>query len=235
MVAIAVVEDGDREAAELTHCLKKYEAEHNEKFSYARFCDATSFLEYRESVDIVFLDIMLPDITGIEAARMLRKFNDKTIIIFVTNMAQFAIQSYEVDAFDYILKPVTYDRITKKLNTALGIIRAKTDKMLVISQSGGFVQISSDQVYYIEVRGHKLCYHTEKGRFSEYGSLGELEEQLREMNFMRCNSCYIVNPKYISSVSGLIVKMMNGDELKISQPKRKSFIDSLTFWMRQGK
>ena len=55
------------------------------------------------------------------------------------------------------------------------------------------------------------------------------------MNFMRCNSCYLVNPKYISSVSGLIVKMMNGDELKISQPKRKSFIDSLTLWMRQGK
>ena len=136
----------------------------------------------------------------------------------------------------YLFLPVLfYDRITKKLNTALGIIRAKTDKMLVISQSGGFVQISSDQVYYIEVRGHKLCYHTEKGRFSEYGSLGELEEQLREMNFMRCNSCYLVNPKYISSVSGLIVKMMNGDELKISQPKRKSFIDSLTLWMRQGK
>ena len=153
----------------------------------------------------------------------------------MTNMAQFAIQSYEVDAFDYVLKPVTYERVTKKLDKALAMISAHTDKVLVISQPNGFAQIPSESVYYIEVRGHKLSYHTDKGKLTEHGSLGELENTLRDMNFLRCNSCYLVNPKYISSVTGMMVKMVNGDELKISQPKRKSFIDSLTRWMRQSK
>ena len=235
MVSIAIVEDGDKEAAALTRCLERYEKENCARFSYVRFSDAMSFLEYREAVDIVFMDIMLPNISGIEAARQLRKFNDTTIIIFVTNMAQFAIQSYEVDAFDYVLKPVTYERVTKKLDKALAMISAHTDKVLVISQPNGFAQIPSESVYYIEVRGHKLSYHTDKGKLTEHGSLGELENTLRDMNFLRCNSCYLVNPKYISSVTGMRVKMVNGDELKISQPKRKSFIDSLTRWMRQSK
>ncbi len=235
MVSIAIVEDGDKEAAALTRCLERYEKENCTRFSYVRFSDAMSFLEYREAVDIVFMDIMLPNISGIEAARQLRKFNDTTIIIFVTNMAQFAIQSYEVDAFDYVLKPVTYERVTKKLDKALAMISAHTDKVLVISQPNGFAQIPSESVYYIEVRGHKLSYHTDKGKLTEHGSLGELENTLRDMNFLRCNSCYLVNPKYISSVTGMMVKMVNGDELKISQPKRKSFIDSLTRWMRQSK
>ena len=133
MVSIAIVEDGDKEAAALTRCLERYEKENCTRFSYVRFSDAMSFLEYREAVDIVFMDIMLPNISGIEAARQLRKFNDTTIIIFVTNMAQFAIQSYEVDAFDYVLKPVTYERVTKKLDKALAMISAHTDKVLVIS------------------------------------------------------------------------------------------------------
>lgn len=235
MVSIAIVEDGDKEAAALMRCLERYEKENCARFSYVRFSDAMSFLEYREAVDIVFMDIMLPNISGIEAARQLRKFNDTTIIIFVTNMAQFAIQSYEVDAFDYVLKPVTYERVTKKLDKALAMISAHTDKVLVISQPNGFAQIPSESVYYIEVRGHKLSYHTDKGKLTEHGSLGELENTLRDMNFLRCNSCYLVNPKYISSVTGMMVKMVNGDELKISQPKRKSFIDSLTRWMRQSK
>ena len=235
MVSIAIVEDGDKEAAALPRCVERYEKENCARFSYVRFSDAMSFLEYREAVDIVFMDIMLPNISGIEAARQLRKFNDTTIIIFVTNMAQFAIQSYEVDAFDYVLKPVTYERVTKKLDKALAMISAHTDKVLVISQPNGFAQIPSESVYYIEVRGHKLSYHTDKGKLTEHGSLGELENTLRDMNFLRCNSCYLVNPKYISSVTGMMVKMVNGDELKISQPKRKSFIDSLTRWMRQSK
>ena len=84
MVSIAIVEDGDKEAAALTRCLERYEKENCARFSYVRFSDAMSFLEYREAVDIVFMDIMLPNISGIEAARQLRKFNDTFVpVVFV--------------------------------------------------------------------------------------------------------------------------------------------------------
>jgi DNA-binding LytR/AlgR family response regulator len=100
----------------------------------------------------------------------------------------------------------------------------------------GSVQIETNQLYYIEVCGHKLAYHTENGVAYEYGSLSNLETLLKGNHFMRCNSCYLVNPKFIEKINSneLLVVMKNGETLKISQPRRKSFISELTNWLGQG-
>lgn len=235
MIKIAIVEDGDEEANLLLSYLEQFAQERGETFLYKRFKDAADFLEEKGSYDIIFLDIMLPNITGMEAAERLRRYNTRSVIIFVTSMAQFAVRGYEVDALDYIVKPVTYSRLTFKLRRALDVINANQDKMVVVSNPDGIAQISTGDIYYIEVSGHKLSFHTSRGVLTEHGSLGSLEEQLQDSNFMRCNSCYLLNPKYIADVRGMTVTMQDGTELKISQPKRKKFINDLTNWLGQGK
>ena len=114
MVNIAIVEDNENEANRLLEYLDRYAAENNELFSYRYYPEANAFLEERErTFDIVFMDIMLPGINGMEAAQRLRKSNSRTVLIFVTNMTSYAIKSYEVDALDYI-----------KLRKALQIVNA---------------------------------------------------------------------------------------------------------------
>lgn len=235
MVNIAVVEDDKNEASMLLDCLERYKQEKESDYAVEYFGSAVSFLEKASFFDLVFMDIMMPHMTGMEAAVCMRKSNSRTLLIFITHTAQFAIRGYEVDALDYVMKPVSYERVTMKLGKALRILQASKGIMLSINDLSGTVYISSDEVYYIDVRGHKRTFHTQKGDYCDYGSLTDIEAQLKTYNFMRCNACFLLNPNYIHKINGYIVKMANGDELKISQPKRKAFVDNYTNYLGQRK
>lgn len=236
MGKIAIVEDTQGEKKNLTACLEKYKVQMHENISWVCFENAYDFLESRERFDIVFFDIMLPGMNGMEAAEKLREYDNDIIIIFTTNMTSFAVKSYEVDALDYILKPISYERVEFKLTKALNLIRARGETSVAINnEDGKLIRISSGQIYYIEVTGHKLAYHTEKGTFGEKGSLSQLAETLEHYNFARCNACYLVNLRYIFAVDGYFLEMKNGDRLKISQPKKKEFVGKLANYMGQGK
>ncbi len=235
MIKIALVEDENPAANALTECLKRYEKENNEEFSITRYRDAFAFLECNEKYDVVFLDIMLPNMTGMEAAVRLRRVDKSTILIFVTNMTQFAIKSYEVDALDYILKPVSYERVTFKLNKVIDVLHANRTEILTLKTDQGTVRIETNQIYYVEIRGHRLSYKTKIGTYEENGTMKTVEAKLKEHNFSRCNACYLVNLEHILSVKGLFVNMRNGDELKISNPKRKTFMHELAIYLGQIK
>ena len=236
MGKIAIVEDTQEEKKNLTACLEKYKVQMHENISWVCFENAYDLLESRERFDIVFFDIMLPGMNGMEAAEKLREYDNDIIIIFTTNMTSFAVKSYEVDALDYILKPISYERVEFKLTKALNLIRARGETSVAINnEDGKLIRISSGQIYYIEVTGHKLAYHTEKGTFGEKGSLSQLAETLEHYNFARCNACYLVYLRYIFAVDGYFLEMKNGDRLKISQPKKKEFVGKLANYMGQGK
>ncbi|MDR1092838.1 MAG: LytTR family DNA-binding domain-containing protein [Clostridiales bacterium] len=235
MINIAVVEDEDDAAELLTGFLKKYQKEKGVQFGIARFKDAFDFLDkYKQLFDIVFMDIKMPGINGMQAAYKIRKFDKQAVLIFVTSLAQFAVKGYEVDALNYIVKPVQYEKLSFVITKAVGIVNTNAETEVAIPQNDGIIRVSSKEIHYIEVSGHKLSYHTERAVLNGYGSLSGLEQSLRSRNFMRCNSCYLVNPKHIVSVSGQEVKMRNGDILKISQPKRKAFLNGLANWLGKG-
>ena len=119
MLRCAIVEDSPRELEHLKECLARYSAERDIPLETTVFGDAASFLEhYRADYDIVFMDIELPGINGMEAAHRLREIDRQVILIFVTNMAQFAVKGYEVDALDYIIKPAQYGPLSIKLDRA---------------------------------------------------------------------------------------------------------------------
>lgn len=236
MGKIAIVEDTAEEREALVSCLLTYKRKMHENISWICFENAYDFLESREHFDIVFFDIMLPGMNGMEAAEKLREYDSDIIIIFTTNMTSFAVKSYEVDALDYILKPISYERVEFKLTKALNLIRARGETSVAINnEDGKMIRISSGQIYYVEVTGHKLAYYTEKGIFCEKGSLSQLSEVLEHYNFARCNACYLVNLRYIFAVDGYFLEMKNGDRLKISQPKKKEFVGKLANYMGQGK
>ncbi len=235
MTRIAIVEDTEREKQHLISCLEQYKRKKNPYFEYICFENAYDFLESRERFDIAFLDIMLPRMTGMEAAQKLRAMNNDIIIIFITNMTSFAVKGYEVDALDYIVKPYTYERLEFKLTKALSMAQAKEESTVVINpMNGGIFRIGSGAICYIEVSGHKLRYCTDMGEYFENGTLRKRAENLADCNFVKCNSCYLVNMKRILAVNGYDLTMDNGDVLKISQPKKKEFMEKLANYMGQG-
>lgn len=235
MLNIAIVEDEKTYSDILEKYIDKYGKEENEDMRVFVFRNAIDLLsDYKAGFDIIFMDIELPELDGMTASRKLRETDQSTVLVFVTNMAQYAVNGYEVGAFDYIVKPVNYYDFYMKLRRAAGAVRARDNKKISITKAGGYVRVFVRDIKYIDVLGHKVRYHlADGGTVEEYASLSDLERKLAEDNFVRCNNYCLVNLPYITRVRGLSV-WIGDEEIAISHPKKKKFMQEVNAWLARG-
>jgi DNA-binding LytR/AlgR family response regulator len=233
-VKVCVLEDEPDARDLLCAYLERYGAEKDRKFSVTCFSTVASFLsEYDGDTDLVFMDIMLPDGDGLSAAAGLREKDKDVTIIFVTNMSQYAIKGYEVRAFDFIVKPVSYNNFSIKLTGALECLRQKRGKELWISNKEGKTRVNTSRIKYIEVSQHMLLYHTLDGVIRQSGALDTVKEELKTEAFALCNRCYLVNLKYVTAVKQFDV-FLDGEKLQISRLKRNAFLGALNDYLAKG-
>ena len=148
MVRIAIAEDDDTCAGQLQEYLKRYAGESGEEFQISVFPDGLELVEsYRPNYDVLLLDIEMPHLDGMEAARRIRQIDPAVIIIFITNMAKYAIKGYEVGALDFVLKPVSYFAFAVKLSKVVSALRARRQVSLVIPDEGGLRKVPADEIY----------------------------------------------------------------------------------------
>ena len=233
-VKIAIVEDEAASAQLLEECLLRYRTEAGAEMMITRFSNAEELLrDYRGEFDLLFMDVDMPGINGIDASRRLREMDSRVVLIFVTNLAQYAIYGYEVDALDYILKPVNYYALKLKLRKALEVVRSRAPALMMLPCEGGVRYLNSTEICYVEVQGHELIYHTASGeRLRTSGALKQAEAKLGG-GFFRCNYCYLVNFSYVTKVSGNLVTV-GGEELQISRNRRKAFLQQLSRFYGKG-
>ena len=176
--------------------------------------------------DLLFLDVEMPQLEGMETARRIRAMDSEVQLIFITNMAQYAIKGYAVGALDYVLKPVPYFAFSQQLQKAVNQLAKRTRHYLAVPVDGGMRQLDDATIYYIESEGHRVHFYTEDGDFSAPGALKALEEKLAGRLFARCNSGYLVNLAQVSGVQQNTVQV-GPHELQISRPKRRAFLAAL--------
>ena len=226
MIRIAIVEDDRKHALRLESALKRYAEEHQTPLEISVFYNVITFLDsYAADYEIVFMDIMMPMMNGMDASRMLREKDGNVMLIFVTSMGQYAISGYEVDAADFILKPVDYPSFALKFTRALRKLPQKDEQDILIKTETGYVRLKPAQITYVEVQGHYCLYHTGAGDYRQYQTMKTVEAALEGQGFCRCNNYLLVNLAYVKKIDGLTAYI--GDEaLPISHPRRKAFADS---------
>ena len=201
MTRIAIVEDEAAVREQLAGYVQRYTRQYGTQFEVTLFTDGVEILEdYRPVYDIIFLDVEMQHLDGMETARRIRELDSDVLLIFITNMAQYAIKGYAVGALDYVLKAVPVD--------------------------GGMRRLDAATIHYIESEGHRVHFYTEDGDFSAPGALKALEEKLTGRLFARCNSGYLVNLAQVSGVQQNTVQV-GPHELQISRPKRRAFLAAL--------
>ena len=228
---IAIIDDDKGDCDQLTKLIRRYEGETGELCNISYFSDVLCFLEtYRGDFHVIFMDVDMPLMDGMTAAKKLRAVDDSTALIFVTKMAQYAVKGYEVSALDYIVKPVSYQDFYMKFRRIAEIVHAKTDREIVIRKGKSeLVKVDVQKIRWIEVSGHKCTVHLADKTMECYTSLGKLKERLGD-TFLQCNSYCLVNPNYITKAIGLSV-WVGDEEIPVSHPKKKEFFRALNEWI----
>lgn len=231
MIKIAIVEDEQLYAKQLHEYLRKYEKENGEAIEVTIYSDGDQIVEkYQSQYDIILMDIEMKFMDGMSAAEEIRKIDTEVVIIFITNMTQYAIRGYAVDALDYVLKPVSYFALSQRLNRAIGRMRKRESKMIMVNMKGGIVRLNIANIYYIESQGHTLILHTILGDYETSGTMKEMESKLLGMNFCRGNKGYLINLQHVDGISDgcAIVK---DEKLILSRACKKEFMEALTkYW-----
>lgn len=228
MISIAIVEDEDSCAKQMEEYLARYAEESGEVFETVRFCDGDEILEnYRAQYDIILMDVQMKFMDGMTAAEEIRKVDPEVVIIFITNMAQYAIRGYAVDALDYVLKPVSYFAFSQRLERAIGRMKRRARRYMTIAIRGGARKLDISRILYVESQGHNLVFVTDGEEHTTTGTIREVEEKLESFGFFRCNKGCLVNLEHVDGVrDGCAI--VGGYALPISRGRKNEFLAALT-------
>ena len=229
MLEIAIVEDEESYKNTLCEYLRKYETETEEEIHISVFTDGDEIVEnYAAKFDIILMDIEMQFMNGMEAAHKIRESDTSVIIIFITNMAQYAIQGYEVDALDYVLKPISYFAFSQRIKRAVGRMKRREEHYINIVSKNGVNKVAVSEIGWIESEGHRLTYHAKDQVYeSTLHSMKEIEKQLEDYNFYRCNKGYLVNLAHVKAIRDGWAILTNG-QVMISRAKKSDFQKALT-------
>lgn len=231
MIRIAIVEDEELYAEQLRTYLQQYEKEHGDKFEITTYTDGDGIVsKYRSQFDIILMDVEMKFMDGMSAAEEIRKVDAEVVIIFITNMAQYAIRGYAVDALDYVLKPVSYFAFSQRLARAISRMRKRESKVILVNIKGGRVRLNISNIYYVESQGHTLILHTILGNYETTCTMKEMEEKLTGMNFCRGNKGYLINLQHVERIQDGCA-IIGEEQLTLSRARRKEFMEALAaYW-----
>jgi len=198
------------------------------------YATGEELLAVEKRFDIVFLDIQMDGMDGIETARMLREKQDEMVLIFVTGNREYVFDALDLYAFHYLLKPVDESKFREVLaRAALEVAKKKKKRVLFIKKRN--LTLDQADILYIESRAKKVEIHTKgtKGTIEIYATMEELENQLGE-DFYRCHRAYIVNMAHITEYDNDSITITNGDKICLTKKKYGDFVKAYMWYLQNG-
>lgn len=232
MINIAICDDEPSFITTLRTFLNQYAEERQLNMNILEFRDGTELLNsYNTALDLIFLDIQMDKMDGLEAAGKIRMMDSGVSIIFLTSMIQYALEGYKYNATNYIIKPIKYVRLKAEMDRWMQSYRPDGKPFLLVANDTGKYKVFMQDIYYIETFNRNLMIHSSTENILSYKKMKELEKELEEHRFIRCHSGFLVNLFYVKRVGKLELELTNGDKIPISQPKRKFVMEKLAdYW-----
>ncbi|MBD3948609.1 response regulator transcription factor [Tuanshanicoccus lijuaniae] len=233
MIHIAIVEDNKQYASVLTDYLKRFEQRSGQRFKIAHFTDGVEIVRVQHGFfDIILMDIEMKVMDGLAAAKAIRETDRDVIIMFITQAPQYAIGGFEVEALDYILKPINYYAFTQRLERAIERMQRREQKFLMLDTGSTVRKIMLASIRYVEVTNHQATYHLLDETLTLRASLKSCEQQLNDGRFFKINQSTIINFDYMESATTQTITIDN-QLFTISRARRKIFLDTYNNYVNE--
>lgn len=227
-----IVEDDSDDARALADAARSCGEARGATFQFTYRTSAQDMFTDKRRYDLCFLDIDMPGINGMEAAQLLRSYDEKLPIIFVTNLAKYAVNGYEVGASGFVLKPVTPGSLSMALGRALREAERNRSRTITVRASDGVHIVPFDSLVYIDSNRHQVIYHLEdREPVDARGTLAQVEEDLGDAPILRISKGCIINMDKVVLVNAGAVRMSTGEQLPISRTRKGEVLDALTDYL----
>ncbi len=234
MLSIAVCDDEAIECCNMAKRIKEIMEEMKTPCIIRQFQSGRELLQALGSFDIVFLDIIMQDLDGMKTARFFRKQAFDKILIFISSSREYVFEAYDVEAFQYLLKPVDDRKLKKVLQKAVLKTESRSQEFIIVSRERQKKKIFLDDIYYFEIKGRVVDVHGTEGIFTYYEQIGELEEKLRDKGFFRCHKSYLINLKYVDGYNRQEVILESGEKIVIAKRRYERFVQEMLEIMRKN-
>ena len=232
MLSIAVCDDEILECCGMAGKIRGILEEMKIPCTLRQFNSGQELLCAIEDFDIVFLDILMKDLDGMRTAHIFREKKFDKILIFVSSSRKYVFEAYDVEAFQYLLKPVDDGKLKRVLQRAVLKLEKCPKEFMVINKERQSKKLFLDNIFYFEIRGRRIDVHGADGVFTYYEQIGALENQLRGKGFFRCHKSYLINLKYVDGYDRQQVILGNGEKIGIAKRRYEDFCQTILEYMR---
>ncbi|WP_373599919.1 LytR/AlgR family response regulator transcription factor [Paraclostridium bifermentans] len=222
MLKIAICEDESSQRTKLKEYINKALTENtNKEYEIIEYERGEAILEdYPRGVDIIFLDIQMDNINGMDTARKIREFDENVEIIFITGVWEYVQEGYEVRAYRYLIKPVEFENFQKQLCLCINEIEKNSKSYMITTYKGDTNKIAISSILYIETEGRNTIIHTINETYKSNVGINKLERELENKTFVRCHNSFLINLEHINKIDSSSVKLYNY-EVPVSRHKMK--------------
>ncbi len=234
MVSIAVCDDELLECISISEKIRGCMEELKIPCRVEQFYSGKELLGALGRFDLIFLDILMDGMDGMETARRCRGLAFEKTLVFLSSSRRYVFDAYDVEAFHYLVKPVDTEKLKSVLKRAVERERHPSHDYIVVTSERQKRKLFLDQVRYFEIRGRQIDVHEKKEVFTYYERIGGLEKQLGGKGFFRCHKSYLLNLKYVEVYNRQEAILDNGERIVIAKRRYDEFCQAILAYMREN-
>lgn len=223
MIHIAVCDDEKYMSDKIKAMVSDFFRRKNMEIAVFQFSSGAELLKCDKRMDILFLDIQMKGIDGMETAKELRSRKFKGFLIFITVLKEMVFQSFEVQPYDYLVKPIEENQLEKTMERLLASMRNENETSLLVQKGYESSIISFDDIVFCEVINRKVYLHLASSEVIDYYDRIERLESKLDSRFFRCHRSFLINLKYLKSYRNGVAYMEGGKEIPVSRLRGKEF------------